>query len=101
MTRPAEQLEGATLSGGWIVDKILKPRPGATGGTFSTGYTVSHPDGRTGFLKAMDYSSAFESTNFVDQMKILADAYTFERDVCIKCDQARVTRVVHAIDHGY
>ncbi|MEX0702031.1 MAG: hypothetical protein WD069_08040 [Planctomycetales bacterium] len=100
MTRPAECLEGKELEGGWLVGKRIKPRPTATGGHFSTGYFVTNADGRTGFLKAMDYSDAFGARDFVDQMKFLADAYIFERDICLRCQAVRITRVVHAMDYG-
>lgn len=100
MSHPAEELEGLTLASGWVVDKRLIPRPTGTGGAFSTGYLVSHPDGRKGFLKAMDYSIALEAPNTIDVMKFYADAYVFERDICLKCAETKITRIVHAIDYG-
>lgn len=101
MIRPADELEGKSLPGGWNVAKKVVPRPNSTGGNFSTGYLVEHEgSGRPGFLKAMDYSAAFQSPNTIDMMKIMADAYTFERDICIRCRNANIRRVVHAIDHG-
>jgi len=101
MIRPAEELEGKTLRGGWKVVKKLVPRPTATGGNFSTGYLVEQEEsGLRGFLKAMDYSAAFESSDTIDVMKLMADSYTFERDICLKCRDARMKRVVQAIDYG-
>ena len=100
MSHPSEELEGLTLDGGWVVEKRIIPRPTGTGGTFSTGYLVSHTDGRTGFMKAMDYSAAFAAPSTVDVMKQLAEAYVFERDICLKCAETKITRIVHAIDYG-
>jgi eukaryotic-like serine/threonine-protein kinase len=101
MIRPADESEGKTLPGGWEVVKKVVPRPNATGGHFSTGYLVEHKEsGRAGFLKAMDYSAAFQSPNTIDMMKIMADTYIFERDICIRCRDDKIRRVVHAIDHG-
>lgn len=101
MLTPAENLESVVLKNGWVVgSKLVKSKAG-TGGAFSTGYFVTHPDGRVGFLKAMDYSRAFGAPDFLDRMKSLADTYIFEREICVKCQAAGVTRVIHAIDHGF
>jgi len=101
MNRPADELEGKTLSGGWVVVKKVVPRPNATGGNFSTGYLVEHKEsGRLGFLKAMDYSAAFQASNTIDMLRVMADTYTFERDICLKCKDYKIKRIVHAIDHG-
>jgi serine/threonine protein kinase len=101
MNRPADELEGKTLPGNWLVVQKVVPRPNATGGNFSTGYLVEHKEsGRRGFLKAMDYSAAFQAQNTIDIMKNMADTYTFERDICLKCKDSKIKRVVHAIDHG-
>lgn len=96
---PAEMLTGRRLDNGWTVTTLLARKPGATGGSFSTGYLVQNDDGRTGFLKAIDYSRAF-SVGPIDAVKFLTDTYVFERDICIKCVKSGVTRVVHALDYG-
>jgi eukaryotic-like serine/threonine-protein kinase len=97
---PAEQLGGETLAGGWIVGQRVSPKPTGTGGHFSIGYLVSHSDGRKGFLKAMDYTAAFASANTADELKRLTEAYTFEREIHLKCNDHRITRVVHALHYG-
>ena len=33
-------------------------------------------------------------------LKFLSDAYVFERDLCLRCNDKSLKRVVHAIDHG-
>jgi eukaryotic-like serine/threonine-protein kinase len=100
MLAPATQLEGTTLATGWVVGKRVSPV--GTGGNCSVCYLVSHPDGRRGFLKAMDYSEAFHSTtnNTADILQALSAAYIFEREICIRCKDLRITRVVHALEHG-
>jgi eukaryotic-like serine/threonine-protein kinase len=100
MTDPAEELEGTTLPDGWIVGRRVSPRPGGTGGTFSIGYLVRHSDGREGFLKGMDFSRAFARADMPDEIKRIAAAYTFERDICLKCQESGITRIVHALAHG-
>ena len=100
MTQPAEDLEGKVLDGGWVVErKITRPLNG-TGGSFSTGYIVSHPSGRKGFLKAMDYWKAFAAKDTAEELKKLTERYVFEKTICIKCADARITRVAIALDHG-
>ena len=102
MTGPADMLENTVLPGGWIVGQKVTKKPGATGGSFSTGYFVSHPDGRSGFLKALDFSraSGVPPAAVSDVLKLLVDTYIFERDICVKCQESGVTRIVRAIDHG-
>lgn len=55
----AKRLSGITLDGGWQVIKEIPLSPKATGGFFSTGYLVRRDDAE-GFLKALDYSEAFQ-----------------------------------------
>ena len=98
--KPAEQLTGMTLANGWKVEKMVTRPQHATGGHHSTGYHVANADGRRGFLKAMDYTEALGAPNSPDIMRAYVDAYIFERDVCLACRDRRMSRVVHAIDHG-
>ena len=55
---PAAHLEGRDLGNGWVVGQRATRDPGATGGTFSISYTVTHRDGRKGFLKALNFPAA-------------------------------------------
>jgi eukaryotic-like serine/threonine-protein kinase len=97
---PAQQLEGLTLGGGWVVGSLI-PRPvGHTGGHFSCAYGVTNPDGRTGFLKAMDYSSALSSADPAVALNVLTSAFLFERDVLQECVDRRMSKIVRAIDGG-
>lgn len=98
--RPSEQLETVRLPNGWTVGKILKRRPTATGGHFSTGYLVENDDGRKGFLKAMDYIDAFQSSNTAQALHDMTEMYLFEKKICEACHNRRMRRVVLAIESG-
>lgn len=102
---PAELLSGAQLTNGWIVGARLQPGPCATGGRFSVPYSVSRlrDDGSTevAFLKALDFRvAATMKMPTVDALRILLNAYTFERDLVMACAGSRMTNVVRAIDAG-
>ena len=94
-------LESTTLPNGWTIKEKLKNTPGQTGGNFSCGYIVEDSSGRKGFLKAMDYASAFAEQDAITALKELTTAYDFEKRLCIKCRDNKVDNVVHPIDHGY
>lgn len=104
LTKPAELLEGLTLDSGWIVQRRVEPSPDATGGMFSVSYLVSGQDGsneQQAFLKALDFSSASEMhMPFVDALQYLTKAYTFERDLVMRCAGQKMSNVVRGIDHG-
>jgi serine/threonine protein kinase len=97
--RPREQLAGLTLPGDWKVIRILDKKSN-TGGHFSVGYLAQHPDGRQGFLKAMDYVEAFAQPNTAEALKFFAEMYLFEKQICEACREHHLGRVVHAIDSG-
>lgn len=76
---PAQQLEGIKLANDWVVGPLIPKPVGHTGGHFSCAYGVSHPDGRTAFLKAMDYTSALASPDPATALNALTSAFLFER----------------------
>ncbi len=94
----AENLEGYTL-GKWIVEKKASHKP-SSGGYFSVGYEVVTSSGQQGFLKALDYSSAFDSPSPVDALHNMTSAYIFERDLLNKCSSNRLRYVVRIVDSG-
>jgi len=96
---PAEQLVGLTLTNGWKVLDYASRKPNATGGYFSHGYIVENADGRKGFLKAMDYSKAFQFPDTHVMLAAMTNAYIFEKNLCEKC--AHLSRIVRAIDSGF
>lgn len=100
MDKPAEQLEGITLPGGWkVIHRFVRPRQ-ATGGNFSVGYMVEKSDGRRAFLKALDYSDAFATQDPALVLQAMTTAYNFERDLLNRCRDANLNRIVVPIDDG-
>lgn len=97
---PASQLQGRVLDGGWEVIQLIEPEPEATGGNFSHGYIVQSSDGRQAYLKAMDYSAALISSDPARELQALTQAYNFERDICRRCANKRLDRVVTALAEG-
>ena len=102
----AASLEGTELPGGWRVIRLLRDRDqrlGAerlSGSTFSFGYEVKSVDGRTVFLKALDYHMAFRSPRAPDVLATMTNRYVFERDLlhdlCRRHKLSRVVRVLEA-----
>jgi eukaryotic-like serine/threonine-protein kinase len=93
-------LQGLSLSTGWTVKGHVRRSKYATGGTFSQSYLVEK-DGRKGFLKAFDFSDAFEAgEDTIAILNALTSAYEHERDVLQICKDRRLSRVVIAIEHG-
>lgn len=96
----AEMLVGRNLEGGWQVVERVPDRLGATGGNFSVGYRVEHPDGRLGFCKALDYAAALKEPDVPSALRQATEEYLFERDLHHKCEQYRMSRIVVALDDG-
>lgn len=99
----AEELTGLILDGGWTVDRRVMHVP-SSGGVHSVPYIVKDTQGREHFLKALDFSYAFDDLRKKDAARILQDmtaAYNHERDILEHCKDRRLSRVVVAITHGY
>lgn len=94
----ADNLTGLTI-GEWSVQRKISHKP-SSGGNFSVGYEVLSSNGQKGFLKALDYSSAFKSTSPVDSLNSMTSAYIFERDLLLKCSSSRLRYIVKIIDCG-
>jgi serine/threonine protein kinase len=93
-------LEGLTLSNGWKVKGHVRRSKHATGGTFSHSYVIEK-NGHKGFLKAFDFSHAFEiGADTISILRALTSAYEHERDVLQICKDRRLSQVVIAIEHG-
>ena len=97
----ASQLVGRTLENGWNVIERLEPPGSGTPGYFSVGYVVEHPDGRRGFLKALDYSKAFQTGDDTPLiLKNMTSAYVHERDLLRRCRAKGFHRIVQILDEG-
>ena len=94
------RLLGLTLDDDWVVfDRVPRPAQ-STGGTFSHSYLARRGD-RIAFVKAFDFSSAFEPG--ADTLKVLGSltaSYEHERDVLEHCRGRRLSHVVVAIGSG-
>jgi serine/threonine protein kinase len=96
----AEQLEGMKLDGGWTVVKKVAHTP-SSGGMFSIPYIVIDSDGKEHFLKALDFSDAFNKADPARALQDLTSAYNHERDILEHCKERKLSRVVVAVTHGY
>jgi hypothetical protein len=56
----AQNLTGVDLGNEWTVLEKINHDDAHTGGYFSVGYKAIHTDGREGYLKAIDYTRAFQ-----------------------------------------
>ncbi len=72
----AALLTGLTLDGGWTVEAIDERPEGATGGFFSVGYLVKDANGRTGYLKALDFSLV--ASGGTEALQAAIEAFNFE-----------------------
>lgn len=93
------KLEGLTLESGWKVIAYKPKDDHHTGGHFSHSYIVEKED-QKGFLKAFDFTAAFEAKDTIAAMQELTTAYKYERDLLLLCNEKRLRKVVVAIDHG-
>lgn len=101
----AASLEGTELPGGWRVIRLLRDRDQLhgpvrrSGSTFSFGYEVKSADGRTAFLKALDYQMAFRTPHAPDVLATMTNRYVFERDLLYDlCRRHRLSRVVRVLE---
>ncbi len=97
----ASKLVGLALDGGYRVVEQLKSQP-SSGGIFSVPYVVEDKSGKRHFLKAFDFSSAFEpGKDVVKELQRMTAAFEHERDILDHCKSRRLSAVVVAITHGY
>ncbi len=100
MTRPADSLINMDLGNGWtVVEKITK-KPNSTGGAFSVGYKVKNVNGDEAFLKALDFSGAFNEPDPPSALSKLTELYLFERDLLAKCRDKKLDRIMTPILDG-
>lgn len=98
---PAKRLLGVTLENGWKVVERVKTLPCRTGGAFSIGYVVKNEDGRTAYLKALDFNGTIMNADDpAAALQIMTEAFNFERSLLQTCSQRKFSRVASAVDHG-
>src|SRR5262249_5432378 len=97
----AEQLVGIPLDDGWTVGERLN-RASTTGGTFSVPYLVYDKNGKPHFLKAFDFSQAFEpGRDPIRELQFMTALYEHERSILDYFKTRRLSHVVTAVRHGY
>jgi serine/threonine protein kinase len=98
---PAGRLHGVELADGWKVVDRLEPKPGATGGNFSTPYVVERGSDRA-FLKAIDIYKALrqDPKNVLQVLNRVSSEFMYERDLLEACAGRNMDRVVRAITSG-
>jgi eukaryotic-like serine/threonine-protein kinase len=98
----AAKLLGMSLQNGWKVVAERKLSANQTGGNFSHGYRVEN-EGRIGFLKAFDFSDAFNSADpdrILQNVQLFTSCFQHERDILFHCKNRRLSKVVLPIDQG-
>lgn len=94
---PANSLLNQVTDSGWTVTEKIT-NTSSTGGTFCVQYLVTHENGQTGFLKALDFSRAFGRD--ILEMQKLVNEYIFENNILRLCDERNMTRVITPLDAG-
>lgn len=98
--KPAEALKGLDLDGGWNIKERVKKSPKGTGGYSSVSYIARNTEGQEGFLKALDFSSAFKSGDVSRGLLELTSAYEHERNLLRQCKDKKLRHVVVPLADG-
>lgn len=96
--RPAAQLVGMNLPGGWQVKRQIHPDETQTSETFSLLYVVESESQGIAFLKAMDLESPFEGDAVISPLLVTLLNFEHERNLLEMC--ARQSRVIDLLDSG-
>lgn len=91
---------GQQLENGWVVGDRIPRTAAQTGGHFSCSFRVTNAEGRSGFLKAMDYTAALNAPDPATALNDLTSAFLFEREVLQECADKKMSRIVRAVDGG-
>ena len=98
--KPAENLVGLELDGGWHVDELKERTKEGTGGYSSISYLASNKEGKKAFLKALDFYAVLNEENPTSRLYILLSAYETERNLLHQCKDKRLRRVVVPLADG-
>jgi len=98
--KPAEDLTGLDLQGGWHVDGRVTQSAKGTGEYSSISYFASNEKKEKAFLKAIDLSSALQDDDLMGKLHELSVAYEHEFNLLHQCKDKRLRRVVVPIAEG-
>lgn len=93
-------LEGVRLDDQWRVCERVMRSSHSSGGCHSVSYVVEDNDGRRAFLKAIDFSAAFEDPDFTFKLQAMLEAFNFEVKLLERCRNKNFDRIVTALRHG-
>ena len=93
---------GGGGGGGWTVNEEIPKTGSSTGGKTSHRYLIENRNGKQAFLKAMDFSSAFEENGnaLVEELFEFTDSYRNERIINENCAEKKLTRVSYSFGSG-
>ena len=92
---------GTTINGRW---RVLRPRSGpplATGGQFSECFYAKGQDGKAVFIKFLDIRLVAAASDPLADLQLRLERFNYERGIALRCAERRLSRVSHAIDHGF
>ena len=97
----AHHLTGLLLANGWRVLNKIEKSNAATSGYFSVCYIVEKGEGKA-FLKALNVTAFFELTDddLVDTMQRMTKAFQFERNLLLKCQGHKLSKIISLYDSG-
>lgn len=75
---------GKELNSKWkVIEKVQRIFPEDSGGWFSISYIVESLDSskKKAFLKALNYSEAFNKPNSADEINKMTTAFIYERNI--------------------
>ncbi len=98
--KPAEDLKGMKLPGGWKVGKMATKPAKGTGGYSSISYHVTNKEGKEAFLKALDFSPALQDEDPAMRLLELTSAYEHERNLLNQCKGKGLRHVVVPLADG-
>lgn len=98
MDFPSDHLEGLKLQSGWMIEKKIQKKIGATGANFGVSYLAKRGT-EVAFLKAVDFRRAFTEVDVIRAVAELANHSQWELDVLQYCASHGMSRVVRLIGH--
>jgi serine/threonine protein kinase len=88
-------MKGAKLPGGWVVGERI-----GAGRSRSVGYLVTGPNGEKAFLKAFDFSRAYEAKDTLAAIDKIDSSIRHEFGLVEMCAKSKMSRVVRGLAQG-